>query len=1264
MLLLAGGYYYISRPHRLAALTGELLEEMTGATAHIDGASISLDGNIDLRGVRLTVPGVKGQGGELFAAEQVMMRIDVWQTLRGKFTAEQMILVRPVVSLTEASPGSFNFELLRKQRDKEDRDRDFDFDLPRVYVREGRLRYGEVHAGRYQSTGELFLAGGLTPDALQRRLYHFEMFQYTPGTPEAATGPLLSGQLDMIALEVKAELADFAFIDPHRNMLPRQIRKWWDLFDPDGSLPNIKFDYDPKLGPQGEVRLDGLSITLPQLSPADYKVRMTDVRGSFHFDSEKIEIRELVGRIEGLEYRINGHILGYSADAPFNLALSTKPFRIPEQPRYMVALPVPVQKGFRLLTPVGWLRISAAAVRETAGGEVAYQGSATILSGGDVLRELIGNAPRSEWPAIIGDLTPDSPELVSKGMYRKFPYELTNCRGKLTFNSDLITVNNLTGNTPGGGTATIVGTIGPPGEDAAVELSVTAVGIPFDDQLKAALPESQRKYLDMFFDAEAYERLLNAGHFVTADEREADDLTRMDLTRRIAELRKLGHVTSAEALETELAAVKERLTKPVFDLHSRGDVLVKIHRSPGPDQPIDIHLAIDLAGVNVLFEHFSYPIRVTQGRLLIGPQHVQFDSVQAVGLTGGTGSLTGTIVIEGPKGERRGLPDLKLVANGLSVGPLLYDVLGEERGQWLRQLRLTGLFDVDGRIYRSEQHDFDIDMPITLREGAAAPGSGRYTLSDVQGELAMNLAGVTLKKITAKHDEARIELSGRADWSAGKPSLSITAAATGLKFEDAVLDLISPAAGMGEAGELAELWAQRQPAGTFDAKAKYATSSDGAAPSYDVVIKPQALSFLHEGNRLALTDMKGDVHVGPGNVRLQKLSGAFDGGRLSLDGDVATGAVIAADLAIKAEGDRFSPMLRHMMPPAVSRVIEALQLTGKYELTIPKLTYRSATDAAGTASGAASGGGFDATVQLSDASGRLGLPFTNLDGRIDVKMSHDAVTSRPQLDVRVTAERVRFAERLIEELRMPLRSVPDSAGLIIPELSGRCYGGAIGGSGAANLDTGDFHLQLALSGAQLGRFLAAPDVKAAANPAEVAGAAEPAEAAKPAEEITGDVSASLSVEGNLAQPAQLRGRGDILVRNGNFGSVPLSMGLLQVTHLQLPGATRFRAAAISYYLRDGKAIFERVQLNAPQMTLDGTGALDYASGNIDVTLTTSNPNGLDLGPLTQLIKRARDQLVTIRITGPAAAPEIRVRQFNGLTQAWEDVFGQADAATP
>ena len=45
-LLLAGGYYYISRPERLAAIAGELLEEMTGATAHIDRASI---GRIELK---------------------------------------------------------------------------------------------------------------------------------------------------------------------------------------------------------------------------------------------------------------------------------------------------------------------------------------------------------------------------------------------------------------------------------------------------------------------------------------------------------------------------------------------------------------------------------------------------------------------------------------------------------------------------------------------------------------------------------------------------------------------------------------------------------------------------------------------------------------------------------------------------------------------------------------------------------------------------------------------------------------------------------------------------------------------------------------------------------------------------------------------------------------------------------------------------------------------------------------------------------------
>jgi hypothetical protein len=119
------------------------------------------------------------------------------------------------------------------------------------------------------------------------------------------------------------------------------------------------------------------------------------------------------------------------------------------------------------------------------------------------------------------------------------------------------------------------------------------------------------------------------------------------------------------------------------------------------------------------------------------------------------------------------------------------------------------------------------------------------------------------------------------------------------------------------------------------------------------------------------------------------------------------------------------------------------------------------------------------------------------------------------------------------------------------------------------------------------------------------------------------------------------------------------MGLLQITHLSLPVTRSFDQALISYYVQDQLVTFERLLLASDTMQLSGRGTMKYDTQALDLTLTSSNPGGLKLGPVTDLIDSVRDQLVTIRVTGTLTEPETRVQQLSGLAKAWQDVFGES-----
>jgi hypothetical protein len=1247
-----GAYYYVTRPQRLAAITGQLLEQLTGAQVHIDSATFTLSGAIELRGVALTVPGLPDQRAQLFDAEQMLLQVDPWEIMHGRFAATQLILVRPVLSLTQVSDEEFNFTVLQKLR-KTESVASVPV-IPRIYVQQGRLRFGEIHDGHYQNVGALDVAGNLSPDPGRPGVYHYELYRFNPAEPAVASGVRLRGAFDLANLEVNAEMSDFAFANPHRNMLPRQIRQWWDRFEPSGSLQDVKFDYDPKTGPKGEVRVDGVSLTLPHLLADDYKARMTDVSGVFRFDADRITIENLVGNIEGLSYRINGTIDGYGAEAPFRLAVQTLPFRITEKPDYKNAMPMPVQKIFAMLTPVGWLSVSMELHRDKPGEKIGYQGTAHVLSGNDVLAEF----PRKSRPT---DLT--EADLVSHGHYFKFPYELNNCRGLLTFNSQGVEIKNLTGDSGGGGTVTITGTIAPPGPDAAIDLVVTAVNMPFDEKLHSALPEGQQRSLDVFFNKPGWQLLHDHGYLVTTAEHDAAQAERLKLQTQIKAVKDPADPQRA-ALDGQLKKAEADFARPVFNLGGRGNMVVKVQRPPGDDQPFNLHTTIELVDANVVFEFFPYPITVDRGTLIIDGDRTTFENISARGLYGGTGGIAGTVDTVQQGDDKKVVPNIALHAEALPLVPVLFDSLGEFRGKWLRDLGLSGPVDVDMKLFRSAK-EIDFDAAVKLAGNAATPTRGKYTLTDLRGQLNATLNTVKLHHISGKHGDSTITVDGGADWTdREKVTVKLDVAATDMRFEDHVLDLV--AAFSDQAEGLRDAWDRYKPAGRFDADVSY--NIDGVAPDPRVTmeLKPRSLEFTHADRRVVLKDVGGSVSVEPGRVKLHELTAAFEGGKIKLNGDASYGENPEANLKLTASGDSVSPTLRSLLPQRADDFLKALQFTGKYELKAQKLVIRPR---------AAEGRWLDvdATLRLTKGAAQIGVAVSDFDGGVHLRAGANANDDYLAIVAEVEADRLVTLGRVIEGFKMQLRSAganeSEAVGqLLIPTMSGRLGKGMIAGSGGVSTTDGQFTMQIALSDADLPELVTgsaiAPPPMASEAPHETA---DPNAAAKPLSHavarqaqdrpLSGQVSASLALQGSWKDASQLRGRGSLIVRDGQLYGIPLSFGLFRITHLALPVTDTFNAATLGYYIRDNRFVFEHIQLDAPSMRLTGAGSMNMTSGDIDITLTTSNPKGWELGPLTALLAKFRDQLLTIRISGTLQKPVTQAEQFSGIAKAWRDVVG-------
>src|SRR5688572_7816950 len=101
LALVAGGFFYLTRPKRLAALASALLTDLTDARATIDAARLGSDGTIHLRGLRLSIPTAEPGAEQIFSADEATLRHDVWSLLRGRFRPQSLVVIGPTLYLTE-----------------------------------------------------------------------------------------------------------------------------------------------------------------------------------------------------------------------------------------------------------------------------------------------------------------------------------------------------------------------------------------------------------------------------------------------------------------------------------------------------------------------------------------------------------------------------------------------------------------------------------------------------------------------------------------------------------------------------------------------------------------------------------------------------------------------------------------------------------------------------------------------------------------------------------------------------------------------------------------------------------------------------------------------------------------------------------------------------------------------------------------------------------------------------------------------------------
>lgn len=1197
-------FLFLTKPQRLARIAGDLLTAMSGAQVYIDDAQLGMDGTIKLSNVVLAVPGMRSDSNQLFTADHILIRHNIWSLLRGRFEAKSLTLDHPTLYLIEdLSTGKYNYQILQPQGSE--MPSALPTRLPDVFIRRGQVIPAEIdHDMSLQVLGTAVVAGHLTEDPDQPGKYHFSLRQLE-GKDTLLDRPV-TGSLALRPISVAFEIENFMFDAPQKGFLPRKLRHLWTQLDPDGGVPLFRLSYnkDDSLGLHAVVEVKDVAMTLPPLG-----ARMTNTSGRFTIVGDTIFIHDLRGQVAGIPYTVNGQIDGFHLKkSSFHLLVETEFSEIAKPSDYVALLPSRIRVQLDRFKLYGQFRIRAVLKRKAPEKPIQYQGVITFRNG--------------------------------QLMYEEFPYPLRHIAGMVHFTDDKIEIDPVAGlqaRGPGDARFIIKGGITSDKGDTVTHLKINAHDIKFDQTLINALPDQFQTAINI------------CGN-------KAQRLWLIDM----------GLLPNDEA-------------GPMFEIGGTTDLLIEIERSIGIERNIRNSIDIDMQGMGILFEFWPYPIRTTKGKVRVRPGRVYIDQVVGVSLNGGTVLINGTIDLnKQPDGHIRVVPDITVQGRDIPIDKFLLASIPPPHDQWLRNLNPTGFIIVDGQIFSNDQDEVDFRIDVQVADAAAIPFKKRYAISDIEGGVRIQRGQVSVMHLTGAHNNSWLTVSGHAQRVDEAFHYGIELTGEKLRFDDPILDLIPP--NLPVATQINQLVEDHKPTGTFNVHlicsggTPTEPTSNVIEPSLPSVedshhcqleLEPTDMALTVRGRSITVKQNGGVLQLQADQVTFQDWAASFGSGSVKATGKFFFGDQCRLDLVFDVESSHICEATRAMMPDIVLRSIDGLSLNGAYKIEGAHLVYEAATPG-----DPAFGSTLDFRAKGHIANGRaqLGVSITDLESQFDIIATKEPQSSLPRLDLHANAQQLRAADRLIAPLSIGITSADRLDRLDLTEFQGSMYGGLLMGSGYVELGSvsaGKYSFQLIVQDAPLDPILhpKSYDMESlisvrATNPGSIIHLETPPD--WPDLE-TGRLSASLRLEASTDEDSTRRGRGALEIRDARLYEVPLALGLLQVLNFTVPASGSFDRASARYLIDGDAVIFDDIGFDAPTVAISGSGTMQYSNRKLDLTMFSSNPAGLDLGPISEMLDVFKNELVCIRVTGTLEKPQTKAESFSGIRRSWATIFGQKKA---
>ncbi len=977
--LAAGTWWYFTRSSFIIEQVAPRLEAKLGGNVQIAHARYLGNGVLAFEELTLQAPFPSGAAAQILNIGRAEVTVDEGRLWHGEVLIKNVTLDDVILRLSEngLAPGVFNYQAL--QPDWSLDDVEGSEILPSIRINSAVIELGLHIRGAYIVRGRRRVAGHMYPSADGGGTYSFELGELDEnGVSLGASGILINGQWNVQTLAHRARIDGLALDERALEMCPQMARIWWERMDLEGRVDFVTTERTSEGRFTVELHLEEMALTIP-IVPEDFWVRyrpghtepsaaqprMRVSGGRIRLDGDRVELTSVRGEVGSTEEQTQ--IVGVPYDVTLTIEqLPSLDWEKKEQWVEEVLASAP----FRMTIQNDGVRLPNMADDAVLDVELPQQLAVLLdkfkLSGGSLDTEIqISRAP----PVVddSGQVRP-SPILTkgqayindASGAYDKFSYLLDSVNGHVEFDNEHVTID-LTGKGSGDAVVTISGTITPPGNDAAVSLTLVAHDVPLDDRFRQALRPGERATFDSLLHRPSFEALQSAGLLVddAAIERARDELanTKTELAQQPQGEQTDETQVQLRKLRRTIDRLESFIETGPFELGGLVDLDLSIDRLLGQNQKTSVTGTVTVQSAGVLYDRFPYPTYVRGGVIRVEHDRISLGDGLQISTSGmGMGTATGDIKLPRDNGSERAAPDLQISILGDSLNDVLFAAVGpirtpkdaadgatEDRAaSILSAIGLTGMVNYTGTVSTNADQQIVFDFAVKLSQGSAAPTDELlsimrdlgllwprgFSLDSVEGEFRVTPSRVELADVNGRRGDGRVMVSGFIGLGDDSDA-DVTVRFDDLAFEKYIVNL---APGEGER-RAAALWDRYQPHGTYDAELHY-RAAKGKPEPVRLVIWPQTLEIQIDDRPVQLARERGSLSLQGTEVVFEDLalrvrSHNGDNGLLVLNGSYGL-TTESQELQVDGmwtEGELSSPLITEVMA-LIGAQAEAKQYAG------------------------------------------------------------------------------------------------------------------------------------------------------------------------------------------------------------------------------------------------------------------------------------------------------------------------------------------------